>query len=83
MNTKKKCRLIFFLPLMLFIAYLFLVFTGRIALWAGAGDRFFCGFYCYFGIAVYGFILGYFFINCGLSALWNRKFNSADDTTQA
>lgn len=72
MNDKKKCRLMFFLPLALFLAYLVLVLTGGIASWAGAGERFFCGFYCYAGLAIFGIILIYFFINCGLSGLFRK-----------
>jgi hypothetical protein len=47
-----RSKLLFFIPLVLFIDWLLLTILGCIAGVCNAGDKFFCVVYCYFGISL-------------------------------
>ena len=50
------------LPLLWFAAYLLLVIIGCVAFQCGAGDQFYCSFYCKFGVGLMATATGGFLI---------------------
>lgn len=62
MKTSMVIKVFLFLPLVLFLDYILLVFVGCAGCIFGLGDKFYCGSYCIFGKLLLGLSLVFIII---------------------
>jgi hypothetical protein len=49
---RSMVKMIIVIPVLLFMDWIIMIFVGCISGLCGAGERFYCNFYCYFGISL-------------------------------